>query len=162
MIDPDKLPRPYAYISEPLTGRPDIEAIKTYCYQIAAICRASGIYPYLPFQHTDPVRDADVSPQTVFAVDKQLTVGADVDIFYLPGPGQGSFGVGSELVFAANAKKPMVVLMREGTVLDNFERGFLDVEMGAANRGPVIEVSNEDEGRAFEELAAFLSALHRS
>lgn len=162
MIDPDKLPRPYAYISEPLTGRPDIEAIKAFCNRIADVCHAAGIYPYLPFKHTDPVKDADVSPQTVFAVDKRLTVGADVDIFYLPGPGQGSFGVGSELVFAATARRPMAVLMRKGTVLDNFEQGFLDVEVRAANRGPVIEFSNEDEGRALEELAAFLSALHRS
>jgi len=158
VIDPNKLPNPYAYISEPLTGRSDIKAIKAFCYRIADVCCSTGIYPYLPFEHTDPVKDADVSPATVFSLDKQLTVGASVAIFYLPGPGQGSFGVGSELVFAATARKPMAILIRTGTTLDKFEQGFLDVEVREGKRGPIIEFSNDDETRALGELAQFLSS----
>ena len=153
------IPQPHAYISEPLTGRKDLEDIKTFCHRIAGICQDAGLYPYLPFEHSDPVLHAGVTPQEVFAADKNLTQGARVAVFYLPGDPSGSFGVGGEMAIAANADLPMAMMIRRGTTLSSFEQGFIDVEVRGKDRGPVIEFSQPEEEIALSSLAQFLAGL---
>lgn len=150
------IPQPYAYISEPLTGRKDLEEIKTFCLRIAGICQSAGLYPYLPFQHSDPVLNANITSQEVFAADKNLTQGAKAVVFYLPGDPAGSFGVGGEMAIAADANLPMAMMIRRGTTLSRFERGFIDIEVIEKNRGPVIEFSQPEEEVALSSLARFL------
>lgn len=153
------IPQPYAYISEPLTGRKDLEDIKAFCLRIADICQNAGLYPYLPFQHSDPVLNAGVTAQEVFAADKNLTQGAQAVVFYLPGDPSGSFGVGGEMAIAANANLSMAMMIRRGTTFSPFEQGFIDAEVRGKNRGPVIEFSQPEEGVALSSLARFLTGL---
>ena len=153
------IPQPYAYISEPLTGRADLEEIKTFCKKIARVCEEAGLYPYLPFEHSDPVLHAKVTAKEVFAADKNLTQGAKAAVFYLPGDPAGSFGVGGEMAIAASANLPMAMMIRRGTTLSPFEQGFIDVEVRRADRGPVIEFSQPEEEIALSSLAQFLVGL---
>jgi hypothetical protein len=153
------IPQPYAYISEPLTGRGDLEDIKAFCLRIAKTCEEAGLYAYLPFQHSDPVLNANVTAQEVFAADKNLTQGARAVVFYLPGDPAGSFGVGGEMAIAASAKLPMAMMIRRGTTLSPFEQGFIDVEVRGKQRGPVIEFSQPEEEIALSSLAQFLVGL---
>jgi len=153
------IPNPYVYISEPLTGRPDLENIKAFCRRIAKVCEETGLYPYLPFEHSDPVLHANVSAQEVFAADKDLTQGAKAAVFYLPGDPSGSFGVGGEMAIAANADLPMAMMIRRGTTLSPFEQGFIDVEVRGKNRGLVIEFSPDEEETSLFSIARFLISL---
>lgn len=153
------IPKPYAYISEPLTGRKDLEDIKAFCRRIAGICQDTGLYPYLPFEHSDPVLHRDVTAQEVFAADKNLTQGAKAVVFYLPGDPAGSFGVGGEMAIAASVNLPMAMMIRRGTTLSLFEQGFIDVEVRGQNRGSVIEFSQPEEEIALSSLARFLAGL---
>jgi len=156
---PKEVPQPYAYISEPLTGRQDIEAIKAYCYKMAGVCQVTGLYPYLPFEHSDPVKHANVSAQEIFEADKAMTQGAAAVIFYLPGDPAGSFGVGGEMVIAAAANRPIAMMIRQKTTLSPFELGFLDIEVRQAQRGPVIEFDSSTERQALTSLAQFLQTV---
>ncbi len=72
------------YVSEPLTGQPDIEAIKAFCRRIASVCERCGLSPYLPFDVTDPIKNAEVTPQEVARADIAQTVGSELCIFVLP------------------------------------------------------------------------------
>lgn len=159
---PKDVPQPHAYISEPLTGRPDIEAIKAYCHQIATVCEEAGLYPYLPFMHSDPILHKDVTAREIFDADKAMTQGAAAVVFYLPGDPAGSFGVGGEMVFAAAANRPMAMMIRQPTTLSAFERGFIDIEVTEARRGPVIEFDSNTEAQALASLAQFLQRLPKS
>lgn len=153
------IPQPYAYISEPLTGREDLVDIKAFCRRIADVCRKAGLYPYLPFEHSDPILNASVSSQEVFAADKNLTQGAKAVVFYLPGDPAGSFGVGGEMAIAADTNLPMAMMIRRGTTLSRLEQGFIDVEVTGKNRGPVIEFSQPEEEVALSSLAQFLNGF---
>ena len=153
------IPQPYAYISEPLTGREDLEDIKEFCLRIAKVCQDTGLYPYLPFEHSDPVLNAKVAAKEVYAADKNLTQGARAVVFYLPGDPAGSFGVGGEMAIAASVNLPMAMMIRRGTTLSPFEKGFIGVEIIGKNRGPVIEFSKPEEEIALSSLARFLAGL---
>lgn len=156
---PKDIQNPYVYVSEPLTGRSDLEDIKTFCRRIARVCEDVGLYPYLPFEHSDPIANREITPQEVFAADKTLTQAAKAVVFYLPGDPSGSFGVGSEMAFAANANRPIMVMIRKGTTLSQFEQGFIDVEIIEKRRGQVVEFESESEGVALFSLAQFLKTL---
>lgn len=113
----------------------------------------------MPFEHSDPILNASVSSQEVFAADKNLTQGAKAVVFYLPGDPAGSFGVGGEMAIAADTNLPMAMMIRRGTTLSRFEQGFIDVEVTGKNRGPVIEFSQPEEEVALSSLAQFLVGL---
>lgn len=156
---PKDIPNPYVYVSEPLTGRSDLEDIKTFCRRIAWVCEDAGLYPYLPFERSDPIANREITSQEVFAADKALTQAARAVVFYLPGDPSGSFGVGGEMAFASLANRPMAMMIREGTTLSPSERGFVDVEVIEMKRGPVIVFDSESETAALASLAQFLKSL---
>lgn len=113
------------YISEPLTGRPDIKEIKEFCRSIAAVCSGLGLTPYLPFDATDPIANPDVSPAQVFETDKRLTQSAAGAVFVIPSGTPESLGVGMEMTFAMTANVPAVVVVDKKAKLDRFVEGMI-------------------------------------
>lgn len=119
------LPVLEAYVSVALTGvdaqrRADVDksvtAIREVCGQPDV-----DISMYFPGDHTDPVRDADVSPEEVFRVDRARVKAADVLLVLAGVP---SFGVGQELIMALESLLPIVVLVPEGVRLSRMVRGM--------------------------------------
>ncbi len=137
------------YISEPLTGRSDIEEIKVFCRKVAGVCVGLGLKPYLPFEATDPIANPDVTPAQVFETDKRLTQAAAGAVFVIPQGSPQSLGVGMEMVFATTARVPAIVVIDQSEQLDGFVEGMIQenedlklwhrVFMRGLNDGRIIE-----------------------
>jgi DNA-binding XRE family transcriptional regulator len=118
-----------AYVSTALTGvavemrraiDAAVEVVKEVCGEPAI-----GIEVYFPGDHTDPVRDAHVSPEDVFRIDRDRVKGADVliTLAHLP-----SIGIGQELNMALESLVPVVFLIPEGTRMSRMARGAPSVK----------------------------------
>jgi hypothetical protein len=113
-----------AYISTPLTGLADgtRRAIDETVAVVKAVCAGPGvgIEPYFPGDHTDPLRDAYVSPEEVFRRDRERIKSSDVMLLVANTP---STGVGQELNMALESLLPVVFLAPAGTQVSRMARG---------------------------------------
>jgi hypothetical protein len=91
------------YISGALTGVSASSNIKKTYESIANVAETVCSTVYVPHMNTDPVKNADVTPEIVWRIDHYHVTTADVVIAYL---GMPSLGVGQELEIArvGNAK----------------------------------------------------------
>ena len=96
-----------AYISGALTNVPDPDVTKALYEEIGNVCEEIGISAYIPHKHTDPDINKDVTPETVFMVDKQEVLTSDLIIAYV---GIQSLGVGMELGLAFTNNIPVILL----------------------------------------------------
>lgn len=80
--------------------------------KIAEVAKQHGFYVYQPRRATDPVLHKDFDADSVYALDRQKVVNADLLLVLVNKP---SFGVGQELEIAASYSKPMI-LIREADV----------------------------------------------
>lgn len=149
------------YVSEPLTGQSDIEAIKTFCRRIASVCERCGFFPYLPFDVTDPIKNAEITPQEVARADIAQTVGSELCIFVLPSSPPESVGVGIEMGLADNRAIPSIVVKQkgknwgpkvEGMIQSNVEKGIWGV----------IEMLNFDDSAALDKLRLEIQKMFNS
>lgn len=88
------------YMSGALTGLVSEVRESTFAFyeEIAQIAAKYGIELYLPHQHSDPVRDRDLSPAQVHKMDETRIREAHLMIAEVSWPSHG--GVGYELVTA--------------------------------------------------------------
>lgn len=127
-----------AYISTPLTGLADgtRRAIDETVAVVKAVCAGPGvgIEPYFPGDHTDPLRDAHVSPEEVFRRDRERIKSSDVMLLVANTP---STGVGQELNMALESLLPVVFLAPAGTQVSRMARGVpsFNIELAYADPG---------------------------
>jgi DNA-binding XRE family transcriptional regulator len=79
-----------------------------------------GIDLYFPADHTDPIRDAHVTAEEVYRIDRERVKGSDL-VFVLAGT--PSLGVGQELMMAHASLIPTVLLIPAGTRVSRMALG---------------------------------------
>lgn len=96
MTEREKVP---GYMSGALTGLMDRErkTILRFYERVAEIAARYGIDLYLPHQHSDPIKDKNLSPRQVYEMDETRIKEAHLMIAEVSQP---SHGVGSELIMA--------------------------------------------------------------
>ena len=106
-------PKLRAYLASALTDLADSERQRVYelCGVLKKVCSEFGVSLYLPFEHTDPMKHADVPPPVVYERDRKQVVTSD---FVLVLCASASYGVGQENEIAAEHGVPVVYLMRKG------------------------------------------------
>jgi deoxycytidylate deaminase len=107
----DKLRNPpplKLYVSGPLTHlkNPDI---KPFYEKIGQLAESLGYSAHVPHLYTDPVKNADVSPEEVYKIDSDKLADADLMICYV---GEPSLGVGMEIEMG-NRHKTLAILVYE-------------------------------------------------
>lgn len=109
------------YISTALTNA-DARARLAIDATVSAIRAAAGdaLDVYFPGDFTDPVRDAHVSPEDVFRIDRERVKGADVIFLLAHTP---SIGVGQELTMALESLTPIVLIAPRGTRVSRMALG---------------------------------------
>ena len=146
-----------AYISTPLTGLDERtrRSIAATVDVVKAVCGDPelALEAYFPGDHTDPIRDADVSPADVFRLDRERIKSSDVMLLVGQTP---STGVGQELNMALESLLPVVFLAPAGTPISRMARGVpsFTVELEYASNAQL----RERLGRALQELRPRLQA----
>ena len=109
------------YISGPLTGLENPEALKGFYEDIGGICKELGLDPYIPHKHTDPQLNPDLSPEEVFKRDKEEVRKSDLVIAYV---GKPSLGVGMELAYSEVMGIGVILLAEENAKVSRFALGL--------------------------------------
>ncbi|MGO8996042.1 MAG: helix-turn-helix domain-containing protein [Polyangiaceae bacterium] len=103
-----------AYFASCLTSLSESE--RTALFAEAAIvrdaCEGIRAYLYEPANYTDPVRNQDLPPETVYAIDHAQVSRSHFVVLHARHP---SHGAGQELEIATNAGLPVVLLQPAGT-----------------------------------------------
>lgn len=139
------------YISEPLTGQPNVEEIKNLCRRIATVCREFGFNPYLPFDATDPTANPDVSAQNVYLTDKRETTRARLCVFVIPKSPPDSLGVGSEMAWTENVNNPAIVMVEKGKVFEPVTQRLI-AGMGEQGLWKVVVMDSLDDEEAIRRF----------
>ena len=112
-----------AYLACALTGLTPEE--RKIMFELSAIvaetCREHDIDLYEPHKHTDPVRHDGISADTVFKLDRERVLGADLLIHLCHHP---STGAGEELDIASNALVPLILISHSETRVSRMVRGI--------------------------------------
>jgi hypothetical protein len=116
------MPKPQAYIAGALTNLNGDEAdqIKAMYEQIGQLCSEMGLKPYIPHQHTDPIRHALITPREVYLTDRDRVARSAVVIALADRP---SLGVGIELEVAACHGVEVILLYRLGVPVSRMALG---------------------------------------
>lgn len=144
-----------AYLSTALTGvAPDARAgIDATVAVVREVCASPAVDldVYFPGDHTDPLRDAHVTPEEVFRIDRNRVKSADVLLAFGHVP---SVGVGQELNMALASALPVVFLVPDGVRVSR-------MALGAPYRSVQVPYATEDELRArlHDTLAALRPGL---
>lgn len=85
------------YISGAFVGSRDWDAASQRYEQLGSMLTDSGFSVYLPHANTDPILNADLSPEIVFSRDREEMLKSDVLVALLDEP---SHGVGAEICMA--------------------------------------------------------------
>jgi 2'-deoxynucleoside 5'-phosphate N-hydrolase len=133
-----------AYVSGVLTGGSEIESLKHFYEQVAAVCMAEGIDAYVPHLVSDPTENPGMSPEEVYDIDRRQVLESNLLIAYV---GLPSLGVGQEIEIAREKNIPVVLLMEKDRKISRMARG-----------NPVIiaEIHFSDFEDALSQLAAWL------
>ena len=113
-----------AYISGALLNAQNLDASRALYERLAAACRDAGWEAYVPHQHADPVRDADLSNREVATRDLKQVKDADVLIAYV---GEPSLGVGAEVAIALAAGKRVLLLAEASRRVSRFLCGLAEL-----------------------------------
>jgi hypothetical protein len=107
-----KIGRRSVYISGPLTDMaPDKrDMLREFYESLGRVCAEFGLEPYLPHQHSDPARQAHLTPQRVDQIDRLAVTQSVLVVAYV---GMPSLGVGIEIEMAHHASKPVVILAEQ-------------------------------------------------
>jgi tRNA A-37 threonylcarbamoyl transferase component Bud32/transcriptional regulator with XRE-family HTH domain len=112
----------HGYVATALTGlEPDARGYITFASsKIAEVAKRHGFYVYQPRRATDPVLNKDFDAETVYVLDRERVLRADLLFVLLNKP---SFGVGQELEIAASYSKPTILIVEEGVVVSRMVHG---------------------------------------
>lgn len=110
------------YISGALKASRDLAAArKLYEYAATSVQRVGG-KPYLPHATTDPEKEAELSPLSVYHTDITALRSCQAVIAFLDEP---SLGVGAELAICAQDDIPVLGLCRSPEEVSRFAIGCL-------------------------------------
>jgi nucleoside 2-deoxyribosyltransferase len=110
------------YISGALKASRDLVAARKLYEYAATSVRRVGVEPYLPHATTDPEKEADLSPQSVYHTDVTALRSCQAVIAFLDEP---SLGVGAELAICAQDDIPVLGLCRSPQEVSRFAIGCL-------------------------------------
>jgi len=131
-----------AYVAGALMGLPDgeTERMKRLYERIAEACKWAEVDAYAPHLHSDPEKNADMSPTEVRTVDNKQIFGRDLLILEATYP---SHGGGGEAVEAKHADVPVWLIYRKGTKVSRYLRG---------NPAIQLELAYEDDDELIQAL----------
>lgn len=109
------------YISGALTNVSNSKELKKFYEEIGKTCEAYGFEAYVPHLKTDPILNADITPQEVFKVDKNQVINSDLLIAYI---GEPSIGVGMEIAYAEEKGIPVILVYNDSKPVSRFPRGI--------------------------------------
>ena len=132
------------YVAGALTKVEKTSLKETYL-AIAEVCSKVCSHVYVPHASgTDPVKDPNVTPETVWRVDHREVSAADMLVAYV---GEPSLGVGAELEIARITASDIVLWWFEGEKVSR---------MALGNPAVVHTIEAKDEKNLLEQLEQFL------
>jgi hypothetical protein len=135
------------YISGALTNVSNPDETKKFYEEIGQLCIRFGNHPYVPHLHTDPIKNADVTPDEVYKTDKSKVVTSDLLIAYIGIP---SLGVGMELAYAEERNIPIILMYEKNKPISRFPRGIPAV---------IKEISFSNFSEGLSLLEEFITVL---
>ena len=73
-----------------------------------------GFTAYIPNQHTDPKKNADIKPDKIYQTDYRKIIESSLLVAYV---GEPSLGVGQEIQIASFNQVPILLVFEKGEVL---------------------------------------------
>lgn len=157
-VDPEAHVKWLAYFASCLTSL--TEAERTALFREATIvreaCESIRAYLYEPANYTDPVRNQNLSPERVYAIDHAQVSRSHFVVLHARHP---SHGAGQELEIAMNAGLPVVLLQPTGC-------GVSRMVLGSYARLHQIHYRDDDELKSalrglFPVVVSELAARHK-
>lgn len=122
------------YISGPLLHVGEDK--KVLYEQIGRIVSELGFEPYIPHQHTDPIQNAEYTPEDVYSIDKTQVQRSCLLIAYVGVP---SLGVGIEIEMAAEKNIPIILVYESTVSVSKMARGARSVRYYVPNNHRLFE-----------------------
>jgi hypothetical protein len=116
----NKLQIKQVYIAGALTNPQNAAELKSVYEKIADTFQNHQIGSYVPHLFSDPIKHAEMTPQTVWQKDYQEIAKADLLFAYVGTP---SLGVGGELEMARENQKPIILWCFKGEKISRLPRG---------------------------------------
>ncbi|OGZ72416.1 MAG: hypothetical protein A2908_03190 [Candidatus Staskawiczbacteria bacterium RIFCSPLOWO2_01_FULL_38_12b] len=154
------------YLCAGLTGLPrkDHPRIKGFYAKIADACQEkTGVRPYVPHEHSDPVLNKDLTPPQVYNLDENQVQNKTsvLIVVFIPDPRQddeeierypfGSCGVGMEIQMAREKRVPIIFLFPIGHILSRLPGGVPGLEK-------ILYYENQDH--ALQMIKEAVTAYH--
>lgn len=104
------------YISGPLTNSSKKELYELLGEEF----EKCGFTAYIPHQHTDPNKNADIKPEKVYQTDYRKIIESSLVVAYV---GEPSLGVGQEIQIAAFHQIPILLVFEKGARVSRMTLG---------------------------------------
>ena len=104
------------YISGPLTNSSKKELYELLGEEF----EKCGFSAYIPHQHTDPKKNADIKPKEVYQTDYRKIIESSLIVAYV---GEPSLGVGQEIQIAAFHQIPILLVFEKGAKVSRMTLG---------------------------------------
>ena len=141
----------HIFFGGPLTDLIHKDETKVFYKELAAVATANGISSYWAFLHgTDPEKNPDVAPSTVYQTDLAELAKSNFMIAYI---GEPTTGTGQEIEFARENNIPVYLLFEKGKQVSRMVLGSPNV------KGTIEFTSVED---ALAQLDALLKRYPQS
>jgi hypothetical protein len=113
---------PYVYISGSLTVMTEEERVRlrTHYETIGKIVEKRGYGSYCPHTHSDPTKNADLTPQEVDVIDRTAVMSSALVIADVTIP---ALGVGIEIEYAYHANNPAILIKEKGARVSRLALG---------------------------------------
>lgn len=108
--------RKQVYISGPLTNSSKKEIYELLGEEF----EKCGFSAYIPHQHTDPKKNADIKPKEVYQTDYRKIIESSLIVAYV---GEPSLGVGQEIQIAAFHQIPILLVFEKGAKVSRMTLG---------------------------------------
>lgn len=108
--------RKQVYISGPLTNSSKKELYELLGEEF----EKCGFSAYIPHQHTDPKKNADIKPKEVYQTDYRKIIESSLIVAYV---GEPSLGVGQEIQIAAFHQIPILLVFEKGAKVSRMTLG---------------------------------------
>lgn len=142
----------HIFFGGPLTDLTHKDETKIFYKELADVATANGITSYWAFLHgTDPEKNPDVTPATVYKTDLGELAKSDLMIAYI---GQATTGTGQEIEFAEEHNIPVYLMYEKGKRITRMVLGSPNI------KGSIIFSSEKDALSQLDTLLKKLSAKH--
>ena len=152
--------KPRAYISGVLSPLSEENRViqRQFYEAIGRCCELAGLEPYIPHQHSDPIKDAHLTFTQVNRRDKQRVTESQLVICYV---GRPSCGAGGEAQLSESLKIPLILLHEDNLPQ---ERAISRYTLGSENVIRTITGASLDQlvHKLSEELAYLVRTFVRT